>query len=135
MRYWHPFTEEALASIKADGIERLVVLPLYPQVCFFISLVIIHFGRRISIGQSQSAYAYAYEFDWPQLFSLAQLSFLLAEEFVSVLVRVRMRMRMSLIGNEEALASIKADGIERLVVLSLYPQSRLLISTLIMSRP
>lgn len=31
MRYWHPYTEEALASIKADGVERLVVLPLYPQ--------------------------------------------------------------------------------------------------------
>ncbi|NEQ17992.1 MAG: ferrochelatase, partial [Moorea sp. SIO3E2] len=22
MRYWHPFTEEAIATIKADGIER-----------------------------------------------------------------------------------------------------------------
>jgi len=31
MRYWHPFTEEAIASIKKDGIEQLVVLPLYPQ--------------------------------------------------------------------------------------------------------
>ncbi|MEL6261126.1 MAG: ferrochelatase [Cyanobacteria bacterium J06623_5] len=31
MRYWHPFTEEAIASIKRDGIEKLVVLPLYPQ--------------------------------------------------------------------------------------------------------
>ena len=31
MRYWHPFTEEALADIKRDGIERLVILPLYPQ--------------------------------------------------------------------------------------------------------
>ncbi|NEO78333.1 ferrochelatase [Moorena sp. SIO4G3] len=31
MRYWHPFTEEAIATIKADGIERLVILPLYPQ--------------------------------------------------------------------------------------------------------
>ncbi|WP_338461370.1 ferrochelatase [Synechococcus elongatus IITB7] len=31
MRYWHPFTEEAIAQIKADGIERLVILPLYPQ--------------------------------------------------------------------------------------------------------
>ena len=31
MRYWSPFTEDALAAIKADGIERLVVLPLYPQ--------------------------------------------------------------------------------------------------------
>ncbi len=31
MRYWHPFTEEAVARIKRDGIEKLVVLPLYPQ--------------------------------------------------------------------------------------------------------
>lgn len=31
MRYWHPFTEEAIAQIKRDGITRLVILPLYPQ--------------------------------------------------------------------------------------------------------
>ena len=31
MRYWHPFTEEAIARIKRDGIDRLVILPLYPQ--------------------------------------------------------------------------------------------------------
>ena len=31
MRYWHPFTEEAIAEIKKDGIDRLVILPLYPQ--------------------------------------------------------------------------------------------------------
>ncbi|WP_008316660.1 ferrochelatase [Leptolyngbya sp. PCC 6406] len=31
MRYWYPFTEEAVARIKRDGIEELVVLPLYPQ--------------------------------------------------------------------------------------------------------
>ena len=31
MRYWHPFTEEAIAQIKRDKIEELVVLPLYPQ--------------------------------------------------------------------------------------------------------
>ncbi|WP_088890550.1 ferrochelatase [Leptolyngbya ohadii] len=31
MRYWHPFTEEAVARIKRDGIDRLVILPLYPQ--------------------------------------------------------------------------------------------------------
>ena len=31
MRYWHPFTEEAIAQIKSDHIEQLVVLPLYPQ--------------------------------------------------------------------------------------------------------
>ncbi|MEN9218123.1 MAG: ferrochelatase [Gloeomargarita sp. DG_2_bins_126] len=31
MRYWHPFTEEALAQIEQDQIEKLVILPLYPQ--------------------------------------------------------------------------------------------------------
>eukprot|EP00262_Sarcandra_glabra_P014500 TRINITY_DN4260_c0_g1_i4.p1 TRINITY_DN4260_c0_g1~~TRINITY_DN4260_c0_g1_i4.p1 ORF type:complete len:355 (-),score=45.16 TRINITY_DN4260_c0_g1_i4:52-1116(-) len=31
MRYWHPFTEEAIHQIKKDGVTKLVVLPLYPQ--------------------------------------------------------------------------------------------------------
>lgn len=31
MRYWHPFTEEAIRQIKKDRISKLVVLPLYPQ--------------------------------------------------------------------------------------------------------
>lgn len=31
MRYWYPFTEEAIADIKKDNLDKLVVLPLYPQ--------------------------------------------------------------------------------------------------------
>ena len=31
MRYWTPYTSDALNAIKADGIQRLLVLPLYPQ--------------------------------------------------------------------------------------------------------
>lgn len=31
MRYWHPFTEEAIARIKRDRQDQLVILPLYPQ--------------------------------------------------------------------------------------------------------
>lgn len=31
MRYWHPYTDEAIEQVKRDGITRLVVLPLYPQ--------------------------------------------------------------------------------------------------------
>ncbi|NEQ29847.1 MAG: ferrochelatase [Leptolyngbya sp. SIO4C5] len=31
MRYWYPFTEEAIARIKRDGIDRLAILPLYPH--------------------------------------------------------------------------------------------------------
>lgn len=31
MRYWHPYTEEAIASLTRDKLEKLVILPLYPQ--------------------------------------------------------------------------------------------------------
>lgn len=31
MRYWYPFTEEALDEIRHDKIDALVVLPMYPQ--------------------------------------------------------------------------------------------------------
>jgi protoporphyrin/coproporphyrin ferrochelatase len=31
MRYWHPFTTEALDAIVRDGIKKVILLPLYPQ--------------------------------------------------------------------------------------------------------
>src|SRR5690606_21114520 len=31
MRYWKPFSEECAAQMKADGIDKVVLLPLYPQ--------------------------------------------------------------------------------------------------------
>lgn len=31
MRYWKPFTEDAVAALLADGVTDLIVLPLYPQ--------------------------------------------------------------------------------------------------------
>ncbi|OAN49582.1 ferrochelatase [Magnetospirillum moscoviense] len=31
MRYWHPFTAETVAAVKAWGADRVVLLPLYPQ--------------------------------------------------------------------------------------------------------
>ncbi len=31
MRYWHPMTEEVVADLKREGIERVILLPLYPQ--------------------------------------------------------------------------------------------------------
>ncbi|KAJ4708165.1 Ferrochelatase [Melia azedarach] len=46
MRYWYPFTEEAVQQIKRDRITRLVVLPLYPQ--FSISTT----GSSIRVLQS-----------------------------------------------------------------------------------
>lgn len=31
MRYWHPFTDEALAVVRRAGAEQLLVVPTYPQ--------------------------------------------------------------------------------------------------------
>jgi len=31
MRYWHPFTREAIAQLRAAECEEVVLLPLYPQ--------------------------------------------------------------------------------------------------------
>jgi ferrochelatase len=31
MRYWHPFTEEAVAAVQAFAPDEIVALPLYPQ--------------------------------------------------------------------------------------------------------
>jgi len=31
MRYWHPMTDAALEELKRDGVERVVLMPLYPQ--------------------------------------------------------------------------------------------------------
>lgn len=31
MRYWRPFTEDAISAAERDGVDRVVLLPLYPQ--------------------------------------------------------------------------------------------------------
>ncbi len=31
MRYWHPFTDEAIAQLRAARVDRIVLLPMYPQ--------------------------------------------------------------------------------------------------------
>ncbi|MGE5206560.1 MAG: ferrochelatase, partial [Chlamydiota bacterium] len=31
MRYWHPFTAEAIAKLEQAAVEEIVLLPLYPQ--------------------------------------------------------------------------------------------------------
>ncbi|HZR33580.1 MAG TPA: ferrochelatase [Terriglobales bacterium] len=31
MRYWHPFTSEAIRTLEAAGVDEVVLLPLYPQ--------------------------------------------------------------------------------------------------------
>ena len=31
MRYWHPFTQEAIAQLQDAGVDQVVLLPMYPQ--------------------------------------------------------------------------------------------------------
>ena len=31
MRYWHPFSEEAIAEMKNERLRKIILLPLYPQ--------------------------------------------------------------------------------------------------------
>ena len=31
MRYWHPFTSEAIAQLRLEHLDEIVLLPLYPQ--------------------------------------------------------------------------------------------------------
>uniref|UniRef100_A0A0D6QTR4 Ferrochelatase n=1 Tax=Araucaria cunninghamii TaxID=56994 RepID=A0A0D6QTR4_ARACU len=50
MRYWYPFTEEAIEQIKKDQITKLVVLPLYPQFSVSTSGSSIRILQRIFRG-------------------------------------------------------------------------------------
>ena len=34
MRYWHPLTEEAIAQLRDESLEQLILLPLYPHYSF-----------------------------------------------------------------------------------------------------
>ena len=55
MRYWHPFTESAVADIKADGVEEVVVLPLYPH--FSISTSGSSFRELQRLRQADSGFS------------------------------------------------------------------------------
>jgi len=55
MRYWHPFTESAVADMKADAIDQVVVLPLYPQ--FSISTSGSSFRELQRLRQADDAFA------------------------------------------------------------------------------
>ncbi len=55
MRYWHPFTESAVADMKADAIDQVVVLPLYPQ--FSISTSGSSFRELQRLRQADEAFA------------------------------------------------------------------------------
>jgi ferrochelatase len=46
MRYWHPFTGEAIARLRDFGYDELVLLPLYPQYSFATTGSSLHEWKR-----------------------------------------------------------------------------------------
>jgi ferrochelatase len=65
MRYWHPFTESAVADIKADGMDQVVVLPLYPH--FSISTSGSSFRELQRLRQGDNAFEQLPDSLYPQL--------------------------------------------------------------------
>jgi protoporphyrin/coproporphyrin ferrochelatase len=57
MRYWHPFTGEAIEQIEAAGCEELVLLPLYPQYSSTTTGSSLNEWRREYSGDLQVHYA------------------------------------------------------------------------------
>ncbi len=53
MRYWHPFTECAVADIKADKVSEVVVLPLYPHFSISTSGSSFRELKRLRASDSQ----------------------------------------------------------------------------------
>jgi ferrochelatase len=48
MRYWHPFTSEAVAALRAAGpLDEIVLLPLYPHYSFATTLSSLKEWRRV----------------------------------------------------------------------------------------
>ena len=55
MRYWHPFTESAVADMKADGVSEVVVLPLYPHFSISTSGSSFRELKRLKDGDDEFA--------------------------------------------------------------------------------
>ena len=55
MRYWHPFTESAVADMKADGVSEVVVLPLYPHFSISTSGSSFRELKRLKDGDAEFA--------------------------------------------------------------------------------
>ena len=55
MRYWHPFTREAVEAVRSAGFRVLVLLPLYPHHSFATTLSSLKEWRRVSARVERAA--------------------------------------------------------------------------------
>jgi protoporphyrin/coproporphyrin ferrochelatase len=67
MRYWHPFTAEAVARANAFGAEDIVLLPMYPQYSFATTASSLKEWKRLyrSNGNAPRIHAVEHFFDHP----------------------------------------------------------------------
>lgn len=65
MRYWHPFASRTLAELAAQGIHRLVALPLYPHYSVATSGSSLRDLRRAAAAAS-SAFTIEEIRSWPE---------------------------------------------------------------------
>jgi ferrochelatase len=61
MRYWHPFTEEAITQLRAAQCDEVVLLPLYPQYSSTTTGSSLnewfrHFGEKIPVHRIETFY-------------------------------------------------------------------------------
>jgi ferrochelatase len=56
MRYWHPFTSEAIASVRQANCDEVVLLPLYPQYSSTTTGSSINEWRRLFHGNVRVDY-------------------------------------------------------------------------------
>jgi ferrochelatase len=47
MRYWHPFTAEAVETLARENVKRIVLLPLYPQYSIATTGSSLHEWQRV----------------------------------------------------------------------------------------
>ena len=55
MRYWHPFTREAIAQLRRRECDEVVLLPLYPQYSSTTTGSSLNEWRRLFHGDDAGA--------------------------------------------------------------------------------
>lgn len=64
MRYWHPFTEDAAADVKAWGADEVVLLPLYPQFSTTTTGSSLEAWKKVYRGPTKALCCYPFQMDF-----------------------------------------------------------------------
>jgi protoporphyrin/coproporphyrin ferrochelatase len=64
MRYWHPFSEEAAEQMQKDGVNKVVLLPLYPQYSKTTTGSSLVYWHALTENQEIPAWPTTYVFEY-----------------------------------------------------------------------